>query len=227
MSFFKRVSEILAANINEILDRMENPGKMIKQLIREMEDAVAESKEDLVKALADQKKVEKEIAAQKEKLAQWQERAIAAVQKGREDLARKALEFKMECRDILRALEPQLEVAREASEAAKVQVRALEAKWREARRKQAVLAARLAAAGARKKASGAPKGRGKKSPSAVFAEFERMQDKVAIIEAEAEAMAQVSTSGKTAADTFADAEASDEIDRELADLTKTVGESRP
>jgi phage shock protein A len=213
MGFFNRVSEIIAANINDLLDKMEEPERMMRQLVREMETAVATARENVVKTLADEKRVEKEIAAQKAAVDEWQARAVAAVERERDDLARKALEFKHEAADVLAALECELESASAAAAGMKTQYRALQARYNEARRKQATLAARMRSAQTQRTAAAPAAGRVK---AGAFAEFDRMTDKVAVIEAEAEAMAEIGAAEKSVRDEFAEMEAGDALDSELA-----------
>lgn len=227
MGFFTRASDIISANINDLLDKMENPDKMMKQLIREMKAAVAKVKEELIEAIANTKRIEKEIASQKAKIGEWQARAVEAVKRKRDDLARKALELKKDCQAILGALEPELGAAREAAAAVRTQYRALQAKTKEARRKQATLSARSKAARTRKKAAGVPSGGGRRVKTEAFDEFERMEEKVAQVEAEAEAAVEVDAESRARGgdaraveDEFADIEASGEIDAELAALKK-------
>ena len=88
MGFFTRVSDIVTANINDLLDRMEDPEKMMKQLIREMETAVQEARDALINAIAHQRLVEKEIESHNQKIEEWQARALEAVKRDRDDLAR-------------------------------------------------------------------------------------------------------------------------------------------
>ncbi len=216
MGFFARVGDILTANINDMLDKMEDPEKMMKQLVREMEDAVARSKGELVKTIAHEKRVEKEIAAHKKKISEWQARAVEAVKQDRDDLARRALELKKESESILAALDPELGAAREASDAMKTQVRAIEAKCAEAKRKQTSLSARQRTAVVQKSTAGV----GKK-PTA-FGEFERMEDKVAQIEAEAEATMEVESAEKIAEDEFTRWESGTQLDEDLDALKKEV-----
>ena len=223
MGFFSRVSDMVTANISDLLDRMENPEKMMKQLVREMEAAVAKTKDEVVKAVAHERRVEKEIAAHRRKIDQWQARAVEAVDKARDDLARKALELKIESQDILAALEGELEAARAAGAAMKTQMRAIQAKTQEARRKQASLLARTKTAGIRKKAAGA--GAARKADADAFAEFARMEQKVEQVEAEAEAVAEVSSAEKAVEDEFAQWESGREIDAQLQALKKKTRKS--
>lgn len=219
MGFFKRMSDIISANINDLLDRMEHPEKMMKQLIREMEEAVEEAKGQLVKGIADQRRIEKEIAVHKVNAEQWQGRAVEAVTQDRDDLARKALELKRESLDILAALEPHWKTAQETCAAMKTQFRALQAKLQEAKRKQANLGARHMAAGLQKKRATAGR---PSSKQAAFAEFERVEEKVVRSEAEAQAALEVSAMEKSAEQEFLEWRGANEIDAELAALRKKV-----
>jgi len=222
MGFFSRVSEIISANLNDLLDRMENPEKMMKQLIREMEDAVHDAKTAAVKALADERRIEKEITSHRRKIDDWQAKAVEAVKLDRDDLARRALELKKESEDILAALEPELATAKETSAAMKRQLRALQAKCQEARRKEATLAIRRKAADMQKDSatrSGAPPGRVNLS---AFAKFDKVEDGIAQIEAEAEAIAELSSQDAALEEEFAELGMTDEIDTQLATLKSKV-----
>jgi len=214
MGFFSRLSDIVSANINELLDRMEDPDKMMKQLVREMEQAVREAKDALVKAIAQEKLIEKEISANEKKIEQWQARAQEAVKAGRDDLARRALELKHECQDVLAALRPELKGAAEASNAMRTQLRAIEAKLQEAKRKETALAARQKTAQSTKVAAGASA----QPDTVAFEEFERMEAKVQQAEAEAEAAASVSDEQKIAEEEFSRWERDKKVDEELAAL---------
>jgi phage shock protein A len=225
MGFFNRLSDIVSANINDMLDRMENPEKMMKLLIREMEDGVQQAKGDLVTAIAHERRLEKEIARHKKKITEWQARAEEAVRRDRDDLARSALIPKKESEAILAALDLELKAAQEASASMKTQLRGIQAKCQEAKRIQALLTGRYKAARMQKKVATGPGKR--KVKTEAFAEFDRMGDKIAHLEAEAEAMAQVRAYDKTAnakavADEFAQIEAADTIEADLAALKTKV-----
>lgn len=220
MGFFKRVGDIISANISDLLDKMEEPEKMMKQLVREMEEAVVEAKGELVKAIAHERRVEKEIASQKNKVEEWQRRAGDAVKKDREDLARRALELKLESRDILAALDPELAGARQASAAMKTQLRALQAKCQEAKRKQVSLAGRSKAAEMQMAAGGASPSR--KVSTSAFAEFDRLEEQIAQKEAQAEAVAEVGKAEQATVDEFEEWESGEAVDAELAALKESL-----
>ena len=95
MGIFSRFSDIISSNINSMLDKAENPEKMIRLMIREMEETLVELKASCAGAMADRKQVGRETAEVEERIATWDDRAQLAVDKGREDLAREALQEKL------------------------------------------------------------------------------------------------------------------------------------
>src|SRR5690606_6023808 len=96
MGIFKRISDILSANFNELVDGFENPEKLLKQAIREMEETIAKATEEAAKALAQEKITAKALATNQAETARWLERAEQAVQAGDDDLARKAIKRKQD-----------------------------------------------------------------------------------------------------------------------------------
>lgn len=95
MSIFGRMADIFKANINDLLDKAEDPEKMIKQMVIEMEEAVNKATLAVGSAIANEKSLEKQYNRQKVQSDDWQAKAIQAVNAGRDDLARQALERKI------------------------------------------------------------------------------------------------------------------------------------
>jgi phage shock protein A len=145
-NLFKRLGDVIAANLNELVDRVEDPERMIKQIIREMEENIQNAREGVVDALASEKQLAKELEHQRRQSGEWQERARSALTAGNETLAREALLRKKEHDGIVASLETSWESARRTSERLKAQLRALEAKLEEARLKKGSLVARQRAA---------------------------------------------------------------------------------
>jgi len=110
MGIFTRVSDIIHSNINAMLDKAEDPEKLIRLMIQEMEDTLVEIKASCAGAMATKKKVQRELDEALSRADQWGHKAQLAVNKGREDLAREALIEKRRYRERAEALE------REASE---------------------------------------------------------------------------------------------------------------
>src|SRR5688500_16317282 len=91
MSIFGRLSDIVKANINDLLDRAEDPEKMIKQMVIEMEEAVNKATLAVGQAIANEKTLERQLNRQRTQMDEWHNKAIQAVQAGRDDLAKQAL----------------------------------------------------------------------------------------------------------------------------------------
>ena len=91
MGIFTRVRDIISANINSMLDKAEDPEKLVKLMIREMEDTLIEVKANCAGSMAQKKKIQREIEAMLGHAKTWDNKAQLAISKGREDLAREAL----------------------------------------------------------------------------------------------------------------------------------------
>jgi len=219
-SIFKRINDVITANINELIDRVEDPERMIKQIIREMEDNIRKAKEGVIEAIASEKQLQKDLENHRRQSAEWLKRAEEALQANKEDLARAALARKKEHDNIIKALEPSWEAANNTSDRLKTQLRALEAKLEEARRKRSTLVARQRAAEARQHMD-----RTLADVQAGLdarANFARMEDKVAEMEARAEATAELNSDASRLEKDFLDMEVEQEVESELAALKKKV-----
>jgi phage shock protein A len=219
-SIFKRINDIISANINDLIDRVEDPERMIKQIIREMEESINRAKEGVIDAIASEKRLQKDLEHHRRQSAEWLHKAEEALNAEQDDLARMALTRKKEHDNILKALEPSWESAKATSEHLKAQLHALEAKLEEARRKRSSLVARQRAAEARQYMD---------STLSHFqdglnahANFARMEDRVTEIEARAEATAEVTSSASQVEKEFLDMEVKREVENELAALKKKV-----
>ncbi|MBK5966452.1 phage shock protein A [Thiocystis minor] len=148
-SLFKRISDVLAANLNDLVDRVEDPERMIKQLIREMEENVNSAREGVIDALASEKQLARELEHQRGQAGEWHNRARLALESGNEPLTREALLRKKEHDGIAANLQASWESAQRTGERLKSQLRALEMKLEEARLKKGSLVARQRAAQAR------------------------------------------------------------------------------
>ncbi|MFM8333665.1 MAG: PspA/IM30 family protein [Candidatus Methylumidiphilus sp.] len=215
-NIFKRINDVLSANLNDLIDRVEDPDRMIKQIIREMEENILRARESVVEAIASEKKLQKELEANRQQAADWLGKAEAALRAGHEDLARSALARKKEHDDIVRALEPAWGSANATSDRLKNQLRALEAKLEEARRKRGMLVARQRAAEAREQL-----GRTQTRFDDGYAagvQFDRMADRVADMEARSAALDELERESSPLEKEFLDLEVQQEVDFELAKL---------
>jgi phage shock protein A len=220
-NLFTRIHDIITANINDLIDRVEDPERMIKQMIREMEESVARAKEGVIDAIASEKQLYKDVEHHRRQSVEWMKKAEDALQANREDLARAALMRKKEYDSILQSLEPAWESAKATSEHLKKQLRALEAKLEEAKRKRSMLIGRQRAAQSREY-MGDTLSHFKTGLDA-HANFARMEDRVSEMEARAEAMDEVHGSSSQLDKEMQAMEVEWEVENELAALKKKVG----
>lgn len=191
MGIFKRISDIISANLNDLTEQFEDPEKMLRQAVREMEKSIGEVTGQTAKAMAHEKTLARELARNRAQQEKWQERAIKAVEAGDDSLARKALARKNEHQRVVEALEDEAETARLACRVLQRQLAAMRAKHAEAKRNLATLAARKRAADFRKKMDSQAAGLQSEVDDAAFAKFDRLKSKVEQAEAEAEAVAEL------------------------------------
>lgn len=225
MSIFKRIQDIISANFNDLLDGYENPEQLLRQAIREMEDAIDRARPDVACAMASERQLAKELAANEAEKAAWHSRAATAAQAGDEGLARKALTRKLEYEKLVAALSDQACAARAASQSLRRQLAAMEAKLSDAHRRLSTLVAKNRAAAIRMKLADADLGMQRDETNA-FAKFDRLKRKVEKAEAEADAMAELACSSQVPDDVEKEAAIHAqnlEIDAELAALKQQLG----
>ena len=219
-SIFKRISDVLAANLNDLIDRVEDPERMAKQIIREMEENIRIAEEGVIDAIASEKQLLKDLEHHRQESAAWRQRAEEALHTDREDLARAALTRKKEHDQIIKTLEPAWEAAQQTSEHLKAQLQALEAKLEEARRKRSTLVARQRAVEARHQLDQTTA-----SMRAGFdaaANFTRMEDRVTEMEARIAARAELRRDKSRLEHEIRDLEVAKDVEHELAALRKKV-----
>ncbi|MFQ5822602.1 MAG: PspA/IM30 family protein [bacterium] len=149
MNLLKRISELITANINHLLDQAEEPEVMVKQIIRDMEESIIELRKETVRALAHQKQVEKQIQAATDLAKDLEEKAKLALNKNEEELARKIITKKLDNEERRVNLKPELQSAAETVEQLKSDLAKLEDQVQEARRKKEELIRRKRAAKAK------------------------------------------------------------------------------
>ena len=223
MGVFKRISDIVSANLNDLTEGFEDPERMLKQAVREMEETIADVTNQTAKAMANETTLSRELERNRVQQEQWQGRAEKAVAEGNDDLARKAIARKGEHEKLVAALKDQLDAAQEASGSLRCQLAAMKAKLAEGKRNLATLSARKRAADFRKKMEGQAAGAGSDVDDSAFAKFDRMKAKVEQAEAEAAAMAELR--GLEAGGAAADIEAPEEdldVAAELAEMKRKL-----
>lgn len=186
---FARMTDILRSNLNEALDRAEDPEKLIRQMIREMEEAVNKATASVGTAVANQKRLERQHDERASQAQDWQRKAERAVEADEDELARRALERKTVLQRTVEELAPAVEESRKTAQQLREQLRELKGKLEEARTRQGTLMARHRAAEARKKLAKSLHGLGDDA----FSSFERFEQRVEESEAVAEAHAEVAS----------------------------------
>lgn len=212
MGIFTRFRDIVSSNINAMLDRAEDPEKLIKLMIREMEDTLVELKAACAGVIADRKKVERRLSDLQERQRHWDSRAHLAVRKGRDDLAREALVEKRRFRHLAESLETEMDAQDELIHHYHDDIQQLENKLHAAREKQRLLVQRHTRARHSRRAREEVRRAGNHETVAKFEALERRVDRM---EAEADL---VNTGAAEAPldQAFEDLVADEDIENELA-----------
>lgn len=139
MGIFSRMSDIINSNINSLLDQAEDPEKMIRLIIQEMEDTLVEVRTSSARVMADRKTAARRVDQLRAEVDSWEQKARLAVSKGREDLARAALQEKREVEEELSALDGELAITDDHIEQLNVEITKLQHKLSDAKTKQKAL----------------------------------------------------------------------------------------
>jgi phage shock protein A len=218
MALLERVSTLIRANINDLVDKAEDPEKMIKQVILDMQNQLLQVKTQVAISIADQHVLEKRAQENEENERQWSKRAELAVDKGDDALARAALERAMSYRTMTASFQQQVEDQKTQVENLKTALLKLQQKLVEAESKSEMLIAQHRRSRALGKATEAGLAMGDESKSAAF---DRMKRKVTHSEATAQATGELLADDVEAK--FASLEKKQEIDRLLEELKAKRG----
>ena len=223
MGIFTRIGDILQANINDLIDKAEDPEKMVKQLIIEMEEQVDEATRALGQAMGSQKVAAKELADAKAKVADWNDKAKLALKNGDETLARKALDIKVGLEGQVDQLQASYDGITAQVDKLKDQVQTLKMKLDEARARQNVLIARAKMAEA---ATNVATSISAATTESAFAKLDKLEKKIVQQEATAEAFTELhgsSVEQASVADEFEQLQHKDAVDTELERLKTELG----
>jgi len=218
MALLERVSTLVKANLNDLIDKAEDPEKMIKQVILDMQNQLLQVKTQVAIAIADQHLLEKKKNEHNDKTAEWMRKAELAVDKKQDDLARAALQRVESYRELSASFEQQLADQTVQVENLKSALRKLEQKLAEAQGKADLLVAQQRRARAVSKASDAHIAMGDGSKAATF---DRMKRKVAHTEAVGQAKAEIAADNIE--DRLAALEKEDRIEQLLAEMKAKRG----
>jgi phage shock protein A len=186
MGIFSRLGTLIKSNLNDLISKAEDPQKMLNQIVVDMQNQLVEAKKQVAVSIADQKRLEKQRDEQGDLAKDWERKAMLAVKAGDDNLAREALKRKGEHEAQLAEFSKQAGLQKDAVEKLKEQLRTLNDKIEEAKRKKNILVARQKRAEAQKAIQNTLQGL---SDTSAFDTFDRMSQKVDQIEAEAEASA--------------------------------------
>ncbi|MCE9575128.1 MAG: PspA/IM30 family protein [Deltaproteobacteria bacterium] len=184
MGIFSRLGTLIKSNLNDLITKAEDPEKMLNQVLLEMQQQLVEAKKSVAVAIADEKKLQKQYNAELDKSKEWERKAMVAVRAGDDGLARQALSRKQEHETIATQFQQQWIAQKQAVEKLKDALRLLNNKIEEAKRKKNILIARKKRAEAQQQIANTMQGLGDTS---AFDTFDRMADRIALMEAEAEA----------------------------------------
>ena len=216
---FSRMADIIKANINDLINRAEDPEKMIRQIILEMEEAVNKATASVGTAVANEKRLERQLLGRQDQIEEWQKKAELAVTSGEDDLARRALERKAAVEEASGDLEVALDESRKTSSQLKHQLMQLKSKLDEARTRQGALIARRRAAEARKQIAQGLSGVGDDA----FSSFERFRQRVENAEAEADAHQEMAGPEPSLEEAFDKLERKGSVEEELEALKRKLG----
>jgi phage shock protein A len=213
MGIFSRTRDIIAANMADLLEKAEDPAKMIRMIILEMEETLVEVRASAARTIADQKEMRRHISKLDQLQMSWTEKAELALSKDREDLAKAALVERQKATDMAEQLRAEVGVLDDALRASEEDIAKLQKKLTEARTKQANVQTRLESANNRVKLREMYAGA---KTNDAFSRFDVLERRVDDAEGRAEALGLGAP--KTLEEEIAELRASDKVDAELAAL---------
>ena len=220
MGIFSRTRDIIAANFNDLLDKADDPEKMIRMIIFEMEETLVEVRASAARTIADQKEMHRHTVKLDQLQADWADKAQLALSKDREDLARAALVEKKKAADMAEQLKAEIAVLDDALRAYEVDIEKLQNRLREARSRQTAIAARLESAENRVKLRTLL---ASERVDEAMARFDQLERRVDYAEGRADALGLADQSSKPSlADEIAALAGQDKIDEELEAMKRAL-----
>ena len=217
MGLFDRISRVVKANLNDLVNKAEDPEKILEQSVTDMQEDLVQLRQAVASAIATQKRTQTQYNQAESQSNQWQQRAQLALQKGDETLAREALVRKKSHADTAATLKASLDQQSAQVESLKRNLIGLESKISEAKTKKDMLKARISAAKAQEQLNNSI---GSLNTGSSMAAFDRMEEKVLQIEAHSVAIAQLS--GNDLETQFTSLESNNNVDAELAAMKVQV-----
>ncbi|GGD56367.1 phage shock protein PspA [Lacimicrobium alkaliphilum] len=221
MGIFSRFSDIVNSNLNALLDKAEDPEKMVRLIIQEMEDTLVEVRSTSAKTLANKKDIVSQVAKLELQARDWENKAELALSKDREDLARAALMERKKTDEHVEVLNRELTLVEEQISKLQSEIGQLQEKLADAKARQKTIIMRQQTAQSRLEIK---RNLDSGKVDDAMGRFERYERKIDDLESQVEAY---DLGKNTLADEFAELEASDKIDEELAALKKKVKTKQP
>jgi len=218
MGIFSRTRDIIAANVTDLLDKAEDPAKMIRMIILEMEETLVEVRASAARTIADQKEMRRHIAKLHALQDSWTEKAQLALSKDREDLAKAALVERQKATDMADHLAQEIETLDEALKASEEDIAKLQGKLREARVRRNSLVTRMQSAENRLRVREAYAG---EKVNEALARFDLLERRVDMAEGRADA-ATLGGQPKTLEEEIAELKSADKVDADLAALKASM-----
>jgi phage shock protein A len=222
MGLFDRISRVLRANLNDVVSKAEDPEKILEQSIIDMQEDLVQLRQAVAQAIATQKRTQQQYNQAQTEANNWQQRAQLALSKGDETLAREALVRKKSQSETAGALKATLDQQLGQVDTLKRNLIGLESKISEAKTKKDMLKSRIAAAKAQEQLQNAV---GKLGTSSAMGAFERMEEKVLMMEARAQSAQELT--GTNLEQQFAALEAGSDVEDELMAMKAQLPGSAP
>ena len=219
MGIFSRTRDIIAANVTDLLDKAEDPAKMIRMIIMEMEETLVEVRASAARTIADQKEMRRQIGKLEALQESWTEKAELALSKDREDLAKAALVEKQKAGDMADQLRAEIAVLDDALRASEADIAKLQTKLREARSRQNAIMSRIATAQNRIRMREMYAG---SKVDEAFSRFDVLERRADLAEGRADALS-LGGPGKTLEEEIAELRNAEKVDAELAALKAKRG----
>jgi len=219
MSIFSRTRDIVAANFADLLDKAEDPAKMIRMIIMEMEETLVEVRSSAARSIADQKEMRRQIGKLDKLQESWTEKAELALSKGREDLAKAALVEKQKAGDMADSLNAEIKVIDDSLRASEEDIAKLQGKLRDARNRQNALSSRIESAHNRVKLREMYSG---SKVEDAFSRFDVLERRADYAEGHADALA-LGAPPKTLEEEIAELRSSEKVDAELEAMKAARG----
>ena len=225
MGIFSRTRDIIAANFSDLLEKAEDPAKMIRMIILEMEETLVEVRASAARTIADQKEMRRHVAKLDRLQADWAEKAQLALSKDREDLARAALVEKRKAGDMAEQLQGEITVLEDSLSAYEQDIDKLQTRLREARSRQTAIAARLESAENRIRLRTLL---ASERVDEAMARFDALERRVDYAEGRADALSLADgSSAPNLADQITALAATDKVDAELEAMKRALQSAKP